>query len=87
MGVFMKRFLPLLVIGLLGVPLLNGCTTMRSGKAVPAAYESEKQGSVTKYIPGLQSLSNLLPPPSEARTNWDQWYKKQSDPWKSRDGQ
>jgi hypothetical protein len=85
MGVLMKRFLPLLVIGLLGIPLLNGCTTMRSAKAVPAAYEEEKKSSVSRYIPGLSSLSNLLPPPSEARTNWDRWYEKRSETWKPRD--
>lgn len=79
-----NRFVFLLV-ALLSIPLLNACSSLRSGHAVPAGYETEKKSPITKYLPGGQTISNFLPPPSEARTNWDRWYEKRSDPWKARD--
>jgi hypothetical protein len=78
------RFLALLV-AVLSLPMLNACSALRSGKLVPAGYEAEKQSWVSKYVPGAQTISNLVPPPSEARSNWDRWYEKRSDPWKVRD--
>jgi len=75
----------LLMVALLVAPLLSACSALRSGSAVPAGYAAEKESSVTSRIPGVSSIANFLPAPTEARTKWDRYYEKRSDLWKNRD--
>jgi hypothetical protein len=75
--------IPLLALVIL--PFIASCSALRTGNAVPAAYESDKPGWASKYIPGVKSISEIVPPPSEARTNWDRWYEKRNGHWKARD--
>jgi len=72
------------IVALVCLPLLTSCSGVRSGTAVKAAFDAEDQESwITKYVPGLKSISNLLPPPNENRTKWDQYYKWTADPDRS----
>lgn len=62
---------------------LTSCTGLRLGNPVKASYEREAEdGWILKYIPGLKALSNIVPPPSDARKEWDERQKRQShQPW------
>ncbi|MGO9568334.1 MAG: hypothetical protein ACLP5H_12405 [Desulfomonilaceae bacterium] len=69
----------------------SSCSTLRSGNPVKAGYDVEKPafdaeegGWVYRNVPGVKALSNLVPPPSEARTKWDEWQKKKQEPWDAR---
>jgi hypothetical protein len=67
---------------LLSVPLVTSCTALSArpaGKPVPAGYEPDKPGWAEKYVPGLKRVSNLLPPPTEARLKWDERMKRQQN--------
>ena len=67
------------VLGLMVLTFTTSCSSLRSGNAVKVAYEAnENDGWMTRKIPGLKTLSNLIPPPSEATVTWDQPQKKQS---------
>jgi hypothetical protein len=72
---------------LVALIFLSSCSSLRSGNAVQAAFETGSDGWVTKHVPGAKTLSNLIPPPNEARTNWDRWYEKRSQPSKRGEGQ
>jgi hypothetical protein len=52
---------------------------MQTSAVRPAGYESEKTGWVQRNLPSLETLSNMIPPPTEARTKWDESQKKQRD--------
>ncbi|MBI4962090.1 MAG: hypothetical protein HY913_02325 [Desulfomonile tiedjei] len=80
----MKLPSALLFLIIATLPFMTSCSALRSGNPVPAGYDADKQGWVSKYIPGAKSVSNFIPPPSEARTNWDRWYDKRNDSWKTR---
>ena len=60
---------------------LTSCSTLRSGNPVKAAYNAEEVGWASRNVPGVKALSNLVPPPSDARTKWDQYLKKRQEPW------
>jgi len=80
----MRIRLVVAVVALVCLPLMTSCSGVRSGTAVKAAFDAEDQESwITKKIPGLKTLSNLLPPPNENRIKWDQYYKGTADPDKS----
>jgi hypothetical protein len=68
------------VLGLMVLPFITSCSSMRSGNAVKATYEvDENDGWMTRKIPGLKTLSKLVPPPTEARIKWDQRQKRQGN--------
>ena len=83
------RFLSLLPLAaLLALPFITSCTALRAGTPVKAGYEAEEPSWAMRYIPGLKTVSDLIPPPTEARTKWDEWQKGRSsggepkaDPW------
>jgi hypothetical protein len=65
----------------------SSCSTLRSGSPVKARYDAEKPvfdaeegGWAYRNIPGVKALSNFVPPPTEARTKWDEWQKKRQHP-------
>jgi hypothetical protein len=65
----------------------SSCSTLRSGSPVKAGYDAEKPvfdteegGWAYRNIPGVKALSNFVPPPTEARTKWDEWQKKRQHP-------
>lgn len=77
----MRIVLSLCLIGLVALFFLTSCSGLRSGNtAVKASYEAEEnEGWMKRKIPGLKTLSDLVPPPNEARIKWDQRNRKQSD--------
>jgi len=52
----------------------------------PAGYENEKTGWFQKNLPSFETLSNLIPPPNDARMKWDERQKKQRDGYRAEDG-
>ncbi len=75
-----------LLLVVTALPFMTSCSTLRSGNPVKAGYEADnKQGWASKYIPGVKSVSQFIPPPSDARNNWDRWYEKRKEPWKTRE--
>jgi hypothetical protein len=81
----MKLASTLLCLVFASLPFMTSCSALRSGNPVKAGYEADKQGWTSKYIPGVKSVSKFVPPPSDARANWDRWYEKRKEPWKARD--
>lgn len=70
------KFLPLLPLAAIAIlPLVTSCTTIRAGSPVKAGFEAEEPSWALRYIPGLKTLSDLIPPPTEARMKWDEWQK------------
>ncbi|MCX5860688.1 MAG: hypothetical protein WCG29_00240 [Desulfomonile sp.] len=69
------------LVGLVVLPFLTSCSGLRSGNtAVKASFEAnENDGWMTRKIPGMKTLSDLIPPPNEARMKWDQRNRRQSD--------
>ena len=74
-------FVAVLVLALL---LLSSCSTLRIGHAVRASSEAKEgepqrasfevpadEGWAARYIPGWKRLSEMIPPPTEARKEWD----------------
>lgn len=61
-------------------------STLSSVSAVKAGYENEKSGWISRNIPSLEKLSNMIPPPTEARTKWDETQKKQREGNRTEDG-
>jgi hypothetical protein len=49
----------------------------------PAGYETEKTGWLQKNLPSLEKLSNLIPPPTDARMKWDETQKRQKDGYRA----
>jgi hypothetical protein len=89
----MKILIGLVAVLVLALPLLNSCSTLRTGQAVKAASEAkegeplkasyevtESKGWANRYIPGWKRLSNALPPPTEARKEWDRWQRNGGRP-------
>ena len=69
-----RSVLPL--VALLALPFITSCTTLRAGTPVKAGYEADEPGWALRYIPGLKTISDLIPPPNEARTKWDEWQRE-----------
>ncbi len=70
------------------VTLLASCSALHTGSPIKAGFDAGKsaldadeESWASRHIPGLKTLSNLVPPPSEARTKWDEWQKKRQQPW------
>jgi len=80
----MRLPLAFVLLLLCALPFMASCSALRSGNPVPAGYEADKQAWTSKYIPGYKSVSQFIPPPSDARTDWDRWYEKRKEPWKTR---
>ncbi len=76
----MNRLLGIALVLVLVLVLTASCTSLRSGKAVKAAYDAnENDGWLSRNIPGVKRLSEIIPPPNEARKQWDQRLRRQSD--------
>lgn len=76
----MNRVLGIVLVLVLVLFLTASCTTLRSGKAVKAAYEADNgEGWLSRNVPLVKKLSDIIPPPTEARIKWDQRLRRQSD--------
>lgn len=77
----MKALSIIAVAAVLTFPFLTSCTTLRAGAPVKAGFEAEEPGWALRHIPGLKALSNLIPPPTDARLKWDEWQKGKNRQW------
>lgn len=61
--------------------VMSSCSSMQSSVSAvrPAGYENEKTGWLQKNLPSLETISNIIPPPNDARLKWDETLKKQKD--------
>lgn len=70
-----------LVVAILTVPFVTSCASTGTATFMKAGFEQEdKEGWASKYLPGGSFLSKLLPPPTEARLEWDEHQKRMSQP-------
>jgi hypothetical protein len=81
----MKLSVVILAVAVLVMPLLTSCSTLRTGNPLKAGYAPEEEGWLSRNVPGIRKLSEVIPPPSEARQKWDEQGKQRNHPW-SRDG-
>ena len=67
---------------ILALLMTTSCTGLRGAKLLKAGYQGEdgEQSWAVKYIPGVRSLSNLIPPPTDARREWDERQRKANQP-------
>lgn len=81
------RLISLITLLLLLLLLMTtSCTGLRGAKLLKAGYqpEDEEESWASKYIPGVRSLSNLIPPPTDARREWDERQRRANQPgWSS----
>jgi len=94
-GFFYMKHLSLLCVALiLALFFLASCSALRSGTAVKASYKTEndrpetaspvktdRDGWAARHIPGWKTVAGLVPPPSEARMEWDKRMKRKGNPW------
>ncbi|MCL5122926.1 MAG: hypothetical protein M1511_00215 [Deltaproteobacteria bacterium] len=59
------------------VALLSSCSSVQTSALRPAGYENEKTGWIQRNLPSLEKLSNMIPPPTDARNKWDEMQNKQ----------
>lgn len=82
----MQIFSVVLVVAVLSVPFLTSCASTGAATFTKAGFEQEdNQGWASKYLPGVSLLSKLLPPPTEARLEWDEHQKRMSQPGRGQD--
>jgi uncharacterized protein YceK len=78
---------------IVALALLSSCSSLRSGTAVKAGYDAEEKvpdrasdqpganrGWAARHIPGWKTVGTLVPEPTEARTNWDNWMTRRNGP-------
>jgi hypothetical protein len=68
--------------------LVSSCSSIQTAGSIvkPAGYENEKTGWLQKNLPSLEKLSNLIPPPTDARMKWDETQKRQKDGYRAEEG-
>ena len=71
----------LFVAALLAMAFLSSCSGLRTGSPVKAGFDAEDEGWASRNIPGVRKLSDLIPPPSEARQKWDDRQKQKYELW------
>jgi hypothetical protein len=69
------------VAAVMALPLLSACSTLRVGSPVKAGYEVEQSSWALRHVPGLKAVSDLIPPPNEARMKWDEAQQKKGTLW------
>lgn len=74
----MKLFVAKLVVLTMVTVMGASCSSLKMGSAVKAGFDSEEESWLERKIPGVKSLSNMIPPPSEARLKWDQYNKNKT---------
>jgi hypothetical protein len=85
--IYMTNFSWIVFGVVLSMFLVSSCSsTLSSVSAVKAGYENEKDGWISRNIPSLEKLSNMIPPPTEARMKWDETQKKQKEGNRTEDG-
>lgn len=80
MKLFVARFAVLFMIAFLS----SSCSTLTASTPVKASFDSEEDSWLARKIPAVKSLSNMIPPPSDARLKWDQYNQgKRNDTFKA----
>ncbi len=76
MKMFVARLVMIMAIAVLG----SSCSTLTASTAMKASYDTEEDSWLSRKIPGVKSLSNMIPPPTDARLKWDQYNDKNKKP-------
>ncbi len=71
----MKLSAVILVMIVIFMPLLTSCS-VRQGAPLKAGFEPEDQGWLSRNVPGIKKLSDIIPPPTEARQKWEEQRKQ-----------
>ncbi len=61
--------------------LFSSCVALRNGAPVNAAFEEKQESWTERNIPGVKSFKELIPPPTDARKQWDRYQRQRSDHW------
>jgi hypothetical protein len=72
----MKYISILSLVAVVGLFLLASCSTVKWAVPAGAGTDMDDESWASQYIPGVRALSNFVPPPTEARIQWDEQYKK-----------
>ena len=71
------KYIPILsLIVVMGFCLLPSCSAVKWAVPAGAGTDMDDESWASRYIPGVRAISNLVPPPTEARMQWDERYKK-----------
>jgi hypothetical protein len=82
----MRILFAVLLGAILTMPFLTSCASTGATTFMKAGFEQkDDEGWASKHIPGVSALSKLLPPPTEARQQWDEQQKRMSQPGWDRD--
>jgi hypothetical protein len=81
----MKQFLLLLLVAVSCAMLLCSCVGLRSGAPVAANYAAASDAPFEEQPSMWRRFLNLIPPPSEARKNWDREQRRRYNQWSSED--
>ena len=80
----MKLFVARLTVLFMIAALCSSCSTLTASAPVKASFDSEEDSWLARKIPAVKSLSNMIPPPSDARLKWDQYNQgKRNDTFKA----
>ena len=72
----MKYISILSLAAVVGFFLLPSCSAVKWAVPAKAGADMDEESWASRYIPGVRAVSNIIPPPSEARVIWDERYKK-----------
>lgn len=79
----MKYVTILSLAAVVGFFLLPSCSAVKWAVPAMAGSEMDEESWALRYVPGLKALSDFIPPPTEARQQWDERYRNKNCSWAS----
>lgn len=79
----MKYIAILSLAAVVGFFLLPSCSAVKWAVPAKAGSDMDEESWALRYVPGLKALSDFIPPPTEARTQWDERYRNRNNSWAS----
>ena len=79
----MKCIAILSLAAVVGFFLLPSCSAVKWAVPAKAGADIDEESWALRYVPGLKALSDFIPPPTEARTQWDERYRSRNNSWAS----
>ena len=79
----MKYVAILSLATVIGFLLLPSCSAVKWAVPAKAGSDMDEDSWALRYIPGLKAMSDFVPPPNDARMQWDERYKSKNGSWSS----
>ncbi len=77
----MKYIAILSLATIVGFFLLPSCSAVKWAVPAKAGADMDDESWAVRYIPGLKAASDFIPPPTEARMQWDERYRNKGNSW------